>query len=161
MPSPSPESRDRRLTRRAGAALGVLAGVVLGVVAWVVVERLDGADGPEPPVLVGDILANPRRYDDRPVRVSDQVQSVRDRFFTLGGETAPERLLVYQPPRSQEVITPNDAVDVIGRVRRFDPAAFARRYDRSFAPYADWASRLVLVPERIDPSVPDDGTAPA
>lgn len=131
----------------------MVACIAVAAVAWVVIARLDGADGPEGPVLVGDVLSNPARYDDGPIRVSDQVQTVQGPFFTLGGEAPSARLLAYQPPRSREIITRYDAVDVVGRVTRFEPAASARRFGGSFERYANWASRLVLVPERIDPSV--------
>lgn len=155
------EARDRRWTRRLGTTAALLACLVLATAAWAVMQARDGADGPELPVLVRDVLTHPDRHDDRRIRLSDQVQSVRGRFFTLGGDARSDQLLVYQPSISQEIITPQDAVDVTGRLTRFDPARFARRFGDSFDRYGDQAGRLVLVPDRIDPSVPDDGTAPA
>lgn len=139
--------------------VALIAAVGTAVVVSVLVS--ESAQGPEEPVLPADVLREPERYLGREVRISDQVQTVRTPFFTIGGDESGDRLLVLQGRRDPLIVTPNDALAVRGVVRRFDPQAFVRDYGRSFAAFDDLEGRLVVVAENIDAGVPDDGTAPA
>jgi hypothetical protein len=94
--------------------------------------------------------------------MSDRVQGVRAPFFMIGGDDPARQLLVYPTPKGFDpAITKNDALDLHGVVRRFDVSAFEDRFERSFDDFAEWEGRVVLVADVVDPSTPDDGTAPA
>ena len=154
---PSPASRLRPLRLSiVGTTLAFLALAAVCVAVFVSARASSDVFDSDPPLEVADVVADPAAWQGRRIQLSGQVAGLRAPFFLLG----PERLPVYATPAGLDPhITDNDALDAWGHIERFDPKAFARRFDESFAAVSDLSGRYVLVADRILPSVPEDGTA--